>query len=269
MAKHYPQTLWDAIRAYWENNPNASYLDAAKAVSKGEEHPNKSVISSKAKSQGWTKKSNSDVHKISDGKTDGSYNKTDDKSKASDSGKSLAIINATAKKKADVKQAKSDGLADVITQNVHLSQVEIDELCADFRAGILQKHRGDFDEMDKVINACIGLFRKAMDIILDGGYVSDNDIVEKNGYVHQNLKQNLVLAEFTIKAMLNAAGVKNIAQTNQRKAYGLDTYEEPNSGGDLAKRALSQTGMANHYERIRLGKPDEKAMLRDRLKDRV
>ena len=105
-----------------------------------------------------------------------------------------------------------------------------------------------------------------MDIILDGGYVVDGDIVEKNGYVHQNLKQNLVLAEFTIKAMLNAAGVKNIAQTNERKAYGLETYEEPNSGGELSKKALSQTGMGNHYERIRLSKPDEKSLLKNRLK---
>lgn len=269
MAKHYPQTLWDAIRAYWENNPNASYLDAANAVAKGEEHPNKSVISSKAKSQGWIKKSNSDVHKISDGKTDGSDNKSDGKSKASDSGKSLASINSTAKKKADIKQASGNGLADVITQNVHLSQAEIDELCADFRAGVLQKHRGDFDKMDTVINSCIELFRKAMDVILDGGYVLDNDIIEPNGFVHANLKQNLAMAEFTIKAMLSAAGVKNIVQANQRKSYGLDTYEEPNSGGDLAKKALSQTGMGNHYERIRLGKPDEKMLLRGRLKDKV
>lgn len=268
MAKHYPQILWDAIRAYWENNPNASYLDAANAVAKGEDIPNKSAISSKATLQGWVKRNNSDEHKISDGsnnKSDGS----DGKSKASDNGQSLASINANAKKKADIKQVKSDGLANVITQNIHLSQAEIDELCADFRAGVLQKHRGDFDAMDAVINLCIGLFRKAMDIISDGGYVSDGDIIERSGFIHANLKQNLVMAEFTIKAMLNAAGVKNIIQTNQRKAYGLDTYEEPNSGGDLAKKALSQTGMGNHYERIRLGKPDEKAMLRDRLKDRV
>ena len=108
-----------------------------------------------------------------------------------------------------------------------------------------------------------------MDIILDGGYVVDGDIVEKNGYVHQNLKQNLCLAEFTIKAMLNAAGVKNIAQTNERKAYGLEAYEEPNSGGELSKKALSQTGMGNHYERIRLRKPDEKSSLKNRLKDKV
>jgi hypothetical protein len=77
------------------------------------------------------------------------------------------------------------------------------------------------------------------------------------------------MADATIKAMLGAAGVKNIIQTNQRKAYGLDTYEEPNSGGDLAKKALSQTGMGNHYERIRLRKPDEKSSLKNRLKDKV
>ena len=114
-------------------------------------------------------------------------------------------------------------MADVITQNIHLSRAEIDQLCVDFRVEVLQKHRGDFTEANNVVNLCIQLFRKAMDIILDGGYVVDGDIVEKNGYVHQNLKQNLVLAEFTIKAMLNAAGVKNIAQTNERKAYGLET----------------------------------------------
>jgi hypothetical protein len=267
MAKHYPQTLWDAIRAYWENS-NASFLDAAKAVAKGEDSPNKSAISSKAKIQGWVKKYSNEEHKISD-VSDGSSNKTDGTDKASDSGQTLANINSKAKRKADIRQAKSDGLADVITQNVHLSQAEIDELCVDFRVEVLQKHRGDFTEANNVVNLCIQLFRKAMDIILDGGYVVDGDIVEKNGYVHQNLKQNLYLAEFTIKAMLNAAGVKNIAQTNERKAYGLDTYEEPNSGGDLAKKALSQTGMGNHYERIRLGKPDEKMLLRGRLKDKV
>ena len=43
MAKHYPQTLWDAIRAYWENS-NASYAEAAKAVSKGENIPSTPVI---------------------------------------------------------------------------------------------------------------------------------------------------------------------------------------------------------------------------------
>lgn len=265
MAKHYPQTLWDAIRAYWENNPNASYLDAANAVAKGEACPKKAVISSRANSQGWVKKNNTDEHKISDSKTDD----IDGKIKASDNGQSLANINNRAKKKADIKQVKTDGLANVITQNIHLSRAEIDELCVDFRAEVLQKHRGDFTEANNVVNLCIQLFRKAMDIILDGGYVADGDIVEKNGYVHQNLKQNLGLAEFTIKAMLGAAGVKNIAQTNERKAYGLETYEEPNSGGELSKKALSQTGMGNHYERIRLRKPDEKSSLKNRLKDKV
>ena len=267
MAKHYPQTLWDAIRAYWENT-NAGYEAAAKAVAKGEDSPNKSAISSKAKIQGWVKKYNSDEHKISD-VSDGSSNKTDGTDKASDSGQTLANINNKAKRKADIKQAKSDGLANVITQNIHLSPAEIDELCVDFRAGILQKHRGDFDAMDAVINLCIQLFRKAMDIISDGGYVSDGDIIERNGFIHANLKANLSMADATIKAMLGAAGVKNIIQTNQRKAYGLDTYEEPNSGGELSKKALSQTGMGNHYERIRLSKPDEKSLLKNRLKDRV
>lgn len=144
-----------------------------------------------------------------DGKTDD----TDGNSKALNEGQSLANINNRAKRKADIKQSKTDGLADVITQNIHLSPAEIDELCVDFRVGVLQKHRGDFGEMNNVVNLCVQLFRKAMDIISDGGCVSDGDIVEKNGYVHQNLKQNLGLAEFTIKAMLGAAGVKNIIQT--------------------------------------------------------
>jgi hypothetical protein len=119
MAKHYPQTLWDAIRAYWENS-NASFLDAAKAVAKGEDSPNKSAISSKAKIQGWVKKYSNEEHKISD-VSDGSSNKTDGTDKASDSGQTLANINSKAKRKADIRQAKSDGLADVITQNIHLS----------------------------------------------------------------------------------------------------------------------------------------------------
>lgn len=260
MAKHYPQTLWDAIRAYWENS-NASFLDAAKAVAKGEDIPSKPVIYKRAQRENWQKKGNDKV-------TDGNGG-----NEALPSGQSLANINNRAKKKADFKQSSGnssgDGLADVITQNIHLSPAEIDELCVDFRAGVLQKHRGDFTEANNVVNLCIQLFRKAMDIILDGGYVVDGDIVEKNGYVHQNLKQNLGLAEFTIKAMLGAAGVKNIAQTNERKAYGLETYEEPNSGGELSKKALSQTGMGNHYERIRLRKPDEKSSLKNRLKDKV
>lgn len=260
MAKHYPQTLWDAIRAYWENT-NASFLDAAKAVAKGEDIPSKPVIYKRAQRENWQKKGNDKV-------TDGNGG-----NEALPSGQSLANINNRAKRKADFKQSSGnssgDGLANVITQNIHLSPAEIDELCVDFRAGILQKHRGDFDAMDAVINLCIQLFRKAMDIISEGGYVSDGDIIERNGFIHANLKANLSMADATIKAMLGAAGVKNIIQTNQRKSYGLDTYEEPNSGGDLAKKALSQTGMGNHYERIRLGKPDEKTLLRGRLKDKV
>lgn len=260
MAKHYPQTLWDAIRAYWENT-NASYLDAAKAVAKGEDIPSKQVIQKKAIRENWQKKQTVGG--------DGVTASGDGGDEALPSGKSLANINNRAKKKADIKQASGDGLADVITQNIHLSPAEIDELCVDFRAGVLQKHRGDFGEMNNVVNLCIQLFRKAMEIISDGGYVSDGDIIERNGFIHVNLKVNLVMAEFTIKAMLNAAGVKNIIQTNERKSYGLETYEEPNSGGDLAKKALSQTGMGNHYERIRLSKPDEKSLLKNRLKDSV
>ena len=48
MAKHYPQTLWDAIRAYWENS-DAGYAEAAKAVSKGENIPSTPVIFKRAK----------------------------------------------------------------------------------------------------------------------------------------------------------------------------------------------------------------------------
>ena len=267
MAKHYPKELWEAIRAYWENT-NASFLEAANAVARGEDSPNKSAISSKAKIQGWVKKYSNEEHKISD-VSDGSSNKTDGTDKAYDNGQSLASINSKAKIKADIKQAKSDGLADIITNNIHLSRAKIDELCVDFRVEVLQKHRGDFNEANSVVNLCIQLFRKAMDIILDGGYVVDGDIVEKNGYVHQNLKQNLYLAEFTIKAMLNAAGVKNIAQTNERKSYGLETFEESTNSSELSKKALSQTAMANHYERIRLSKPNEKQKMKDRLKGLV
>lgn len=256
----YPQTLWDAIRAYWENT-NAGYEAAAKAVSKGEDIPAKQVIQKRAVKEGWQKK------------YDGVTVEGDGGDVSSPSSQSLANINNSARKKADFKQAKGDasddGLVGVITKNIHLSREEIDELCVDFRAGVLRKHRGDFNEANSVVNLCIQLFKKAMDIILEGGYVSDGDIVEKNGYVHQNLKQNLVLAEFTIKAMLNAAGVKNIAQTNERKSYGLETFEESTSSGELSKKAMSQTSMANHYERIRLSKPNEKQKMKDRLKGLV
>lgn len=256
MAKHYPQTLWDAIRAYWENT-NASFLDAAKAVCKGEDIPSKPVIFKRAQKENWQKKCNAKVT-VGNGENE-----------ALPSGQSLANINNRAKKKADIKQASGNGLADVITQNIHLSPAEIDELCVDFRAGVLQKHRGDFGEMNNVVNLCVQLFRKAMDIISDGGYVSDGDIIERSGFIHANLKANLSMADATIKAMLGAAGVKNIIQTNERKSYGLETYEESMSSGDLSKKALSQTGMGNHYERIRLSKPDEKSLLKNRLKDKV
>ena len=57
MAKHYPQTLWDAIRAYWENS-NASYAEAAKAVSKGENIPSTPVIFKRKKKKIGKKKGN-------------------------------------------------------------------------------------------------------------------------------------------------------------------------------------------------------------------
>jgi len=265
MAKHYPQTLWDAIRAYWENS-NASYLDAAKAVSKGEEHPNKSVISSRAKAQGWIKKNADDIHKISDTKTDGLTNKTDGKKKVSDNEKSLAAINILAKKKADINKVKSDGLASLIIENVHLTPSQIDEICVDFRADVVQKHRGDFNKINDVIDYCIEVFRKAMQIIVEGGQALDGDIISKDGIVYDGLARTLLTAEFAIKAMLNAATTKNIIQTNERKSYGLDTYEEPNSTGNLAQKALSSKGMGNHYERIRLSKKDERERMKDKLK---
>ena len=55
MAKHYPQTLWDAIRAYWENS-DAGYAEAAKAVSKGENIPSTPVILKEQKKRKLAKK---------------------------------------------------------------------------------------------------------------------------------------------------------------------------------------------------------------------
>lgn len=261
MAKHYSHSLWDAIRGYWENT-NASYLEAAKAVANGGEHPNKSIISTRSKAEGWIKKDNLNVHL----KTDGINSKTDGETDGSELSQSLTVINNRARKQADVKQAKTDGLADIIINNVHLSQSEIDDLCTDFRAGVLQRHRGDFNDIQAVVDKCVILFRKAVDVISEGGYVSEDDVIERDGFVHKGLKKNLGVLDATIKAMLNIAGVKNIVQTNERKSYGLETYEEPNSGGDLSKKALSQEYMGNHYERIRLSKSNEREAMLERLK---
>ena len=256
----YPQTLWDAIRAYWENT-NAGYAEAAKAVSKGEDIPAKQVIQKRAVKENWQKKS--------DGKGDGVTVEGDGKIEVSHGSQSLVNINNRAKKKAYVKQAKGDGLADLITQNIRLSREEIDELCEDYRAEVLSRHRKDFDAANEVVNKCVLLFKKVVDILFDGGVVSDGDVIEKNGFVHEGMMQALKMIDISLKAMVNVAVIKNYAQTNERKAYGLETYEDTTSSGELSKKALSQTAMANHYERIRLSKPNEKQKMKDRLKGLV
>jgi len=264
MAKHYPQTLWDAIRAYWENT-NAGYEAAAKAVCKGESVPSTPVIFKRAKKEKWQKKGNEKVIGGNNGNN------------ALHKEQVIEDINKSVRKKADLIGLKGNkaninvgnGLSDVILNNIHLSPEKIDELCEDYRAEVLSRHRADFDAVSEVVNKCVLLFKKVVDILSDGGKVEDGDVVEKNGFVHEGMLQALKMIDISLKAMVNVALIKNYAQTNERKAYGLETYEEANSSGDLAKKALSQTGMGNHYERIRLGKPDEKAVLRDRLKDRV
>lgn len=281
MAKSYSPEIWKAIKRYWENNPKASYNDAAKSI--GADAPSKAAVAKKAVEERWSKKSNQDIQKRAD--IEGVCRQVDDEessqvdaqvdgeSDKKNHAQSLAIINNKAKRKADLKQsqvdAQVDGLAGLIASNAKLTDEEVDEICADFRAGILQKHRGDFDQIDAVVNTCVGLFKKAMDAIASGGYANENDVIDGDGFVHVNLMNNLKLADATIKSMFNVTLIKTNKQNNERKSYGLDTYEEPNSGGDLAKKALSQTGMGNHYERIRLGKHDEKTLLRDRLKDKV
>lgn len=292
MAKSYSPEIWKAIKRYWENNPKASYNDAAKSI--GADAPSKAAIAKRAVEECWSKKSNQDIQKRADiegvcrqvddeessqvdaqvdGVDDESDRQVDGESDKKNHAQSLATINNKAKRKADLKQsqvdAQVDGLAGLIASNAKLTDEEVDEICADFRAGILQKHRGDFDQIDAVVNTCVGLFKKAMDAIASGGYANENDVIDGDGFVHTNLMNNLKLADATIKSMFNVTLIKTNKQNNERKSYGLDTYEEPNSGGDLAKKALSQTGMGNHYERIRLGKPDEKATLRGRLKDKV
>lgn len=288
MAKSYSPEIWKAIKRYWENNPKASYNDAAKSI--GADAPSKAAVAKKAVEERWSKKSNQDIQKRADiegvcrqvddeegaqvdGVDDENDRQVDGESDKKNHAKSIATINNKAKRKADLKQsqvdAQVDGLAGLIASNAKLTDEEVDEICADFRAGILQKHRGDFDQIDAVVNTCVGLFKKAMDAIASGGYANENDVIDGDGFVHVNLMNNLKLADATIKSMFNVTLIKTNKQNNERKSYGLDTYEEPNSGGDLAKKALSQTGMGNHYERIRLGKPDEKTLLRGRLKGAI
>lgn len=273
----YPQTLWDAIRAYWENNPNASYNNAAKSI--GEDAPSKAAIAKRAVDECWSKKTNKDVQKRAD--IEGVFRKIDKENETQVDGevdgesgnknhaRSLDIIKDRAKKKADLKQSKVDGLADVITKNIRLSRAEIDDLCEDYRAEVLSRHRKDFDAANEVVNKCVLLFKKVVDILSDGGVVSDGDVIEKNGFVHEGMMQALKMIDISLKAMVNVAVIKNYAQTNERKSYGLETFEESTNSGELSKKALSQTAMANHYERIRLSKPNEKQKMKDRLKGLV
>ena len=260
MAKHYPQTLWDAIRAYWENS-NASFLDAAKAVCKGEDYPDKSVIFRRAQKENWCKKSN--------GNNNGAK-KDNGNNEPLQSEQHIEKNNKNVKRKADLlaikSNAASNGLSDVILNNIHLSPEQIDELCEDYRAEVLARHRTDFNAVNAVVDKCVALFRKVVDILSDGGKVEDGDVIERNGFVHQGMMQALKMIDISLKAMVNVALIKNYAQTNERKAYGLDTYEEPNSTGNLAQKALSSKGMGNHYERIRLSKKDERERMREKLK---
>lgn len=260
MAKHYPQTLWDAIRAYWENS-NASFLEAAKAVCKGEDYPDKSVIFRRAQKENWCKKSNGNNNGA---KKDNSNNEP------LQSEQHIEKNNKNVKRKADLLAIKSNGdsngLSDVILNNIHLSPEQIDELCEDYRAEVLARHRTDFNAVNAVVDKCVALFRKVVDVLSDGGKVEDGDVIERNGFVHQGMMQALKMIDISLKAMVNVALIKNYAQTNERKSYGLDTYEEPSETGNLAQKALSSKGMGNHYERIRLSKKDERERMREKLK---
>lgn len=242
MAKHYPQTLWDAIRAYWENS-NAGYLEAAQKVSKGECYPSKTVIFNRAKKEGWQKKENA----------------KENKENAKENTKRIH-------KKADLLAIAKDGLADVILKNEYLTTEQIDEVCEDYRAQVISRHRNDFNTVNEVVDKCVMIFRKIVDILHDGGQVQSGDVIERNGFVHQGMMDTLKMIDVSLKALLNASAIKNIIQANERKAYNLETYEEPSSTGNLAQKALSSKGMGNHYERIRLSKKDERERMRDKLK---
>ena len=257
MAKHYPQTLWDAIRAYWENS-NASFLEAAKAVCKGEDIPSKPVIFKRAQKENWQKKGNAKVT-VGNGNED-----------ALPTEQTIDDINKSVRKKADLLAIKgngdSNGLSDVILNNIHLSPEQIDELCEDYRAEVLARHRTDFNAVNVVVDKCVMIFRKIVDILHDGGKVENGDVIERNGFVHQGMMDTLKMIDVSLKALLNASAIKNIIQTNERKSYNLETYEEPNGTGNLAQKALSSKGMGNHYERIRLSKKDERERMRDKFK---
>lgn len=264
MAKHYPQTLWDAIRAYWENS-DAGYAEAAKAVSKGENIPSTPVIFKRAKKENWQKKGNGEGNnKVMGG------NGNED---ALPTEQTIDDINKSVRKKADLLGIKGNtdskvgnGLSDVILNNIHLSPEQIDELCEDYRAEVLARHRTDFNTVNEVVDKCVMIFRKIVDILHDGGQVQSGDVIERNGFVHQGMLDTLKMIDVSLKALLNASAIKNIIQTNERKSYNLETYEESSQGGDLSKKALSQKGMGNHYERIRLSKKDERERMREKLK---
>jgi hypothetical protein len=264
MAKHYPQTLWDAIRAYWENS-NASFLEAAKAVCKGEDYPDKSVIFRRAQKENWCKKSNGN-----DNANSNNAEKDNGNNEPLQSEQHIEKNNKNVKRKADLlaikSNAASNGLSDVILNNIHLSPEQIDELCEDYRAEVLARHRTDFNAVNAVVDKCVMIFRKIVDILHDGGQVQSGDVIERNGFVHQGMMDTLKMIDVSLKALLNASAIKNIIQTNERKAYSLETYEEPNSTGNLAQKALSSKGMGEHYERIRLSKKEERERMKDKLK---
>lgn len=293
MAKTYSADVWKAIKKYWENNISASYKDAANAIAAQLDItvPSKAAIGKKAIEEKWRKRDNQnsqimadiidsecrEIHDQVDGDTsqvdgqvDGKSSQVDGEKEGVNKALSIANINTRAKKKADLKQAlvdgQVDGLAGVILDSVNLTSDEIDDICADYRASILQKHRCDFDSVDSVVNTCVGLFKKAMDAIASGGYVTENDVIDGDGFIHKNLMANLKLADGTIKSMFNVSLIKTNKQNNERKAYGLDTYEEPSETGNLAQKALSSKGMGNHYERIRLSKKEERERMKDKLK---
>mgnify|MGYP000458669173 CR=1 FL=1 len=272
MAKAYPQTLWDAIRAYWENNPSASYADAANAVSKGEDVPSKPVIFRRAKAEGWQKRAIPNAKERGNDEGGNGNAGGNGSSQALPSKKSLVTARAEGgkdkRKKTDEGNA-CDRLADVINANRYLSKDEIDEVCEDLRLSVLERHRNDFEGIDEVVNNCVSIFRKTVSLLAEGGVIVEGSVIGKDGFVYDGLVQSLKLANLAISTMLNASIVKTNKQNNERKAYGLDTYEEPNSGGDLAKKAMSQEYMAGHYERIRLSKVGEREAAINKLKEAV
>ena len=47
-----------------------------------------------------------------------------------------------------------NGLSDVILNNIHLSPEQIDELCEDYQAEVLARHRTDFNAVNAVVDKC-------------------------------------------------------------------------------------------------------------------